>query len=765
MPRKKKIKVDSKVKEKLDYIGLDLEKIPKSLQEYSDINFRTLRGYDEKKYKQYRFINVNDIEILLSPTNRINTIKEKYEKAMPLCFYLDSKNEENILNFTEFLNMLNKVSIHQIEEIEREQKMLSKKTPFKVKFTGNYLWQIYYSEISDKYFMIVPTEDTDYSTFFYVLKKKIEGKKNEKIFVPISLVDYDGQILKKDEIKDLENYLWLFTKDYPTIYEVWNKKEEVSLNIIGETELFDKIKTLYKVKLENAKEAVKFYKLVKALFILQTELPRYYQFETNINENGVLEFYLDNSNIKYMVLPEFIMGQYLKSVGLKNKTTENLAELKTKLEMLKKESKSLEDEYMAKEKQITTFLECKKTFFGKVKYFFKLGKKVTTAKGVKPKDKKEEKDVKLQKSKPEKYKMEQKNYTLYELEQSFKELEAKEDEANKIVMDINALKLKNKNLKKKIENASNYIEEINKHKKSIFEFWKYSNKDAVASLDEGEEEEFNVKKLEKVFNYEDDFEDFGIEADKIQRNKLTDSELDSSFIATTDILPLLNRMNLKKAENKEISEKLKKIKLSRAKGEDLEEDDGDIFNIFGRIRQTNNKERTIGNKTHREQPRDRVEILGVKKETRGIELKRRLESVLKDIKNAIKKNTLDEDMYVYKASLEKLEFNTIEAVSLDSEKELNEFLKEEKNIDKLYLYKIKLPKGTNYIAFTNIIFFDNKNMTLPLGMNLSDKILVDLSEVTVNQDKTKKINKLQFEEDDDDFSNIIIKNISLNEIK
>ena len=77
MPRKKKTEVDSKLKEKLDYIGLDLEKIPKSLKEYSDINFRTLRGYDEKKYKQYRFINVNDIEILLSPTNRINTIKEK----------------------------------------------------------------------------------------------------------------------------------------------------------------------------------------------------------------------------------------------------------------------------------------------------------------------------------------------------------------------------------------------------------------------------------------------------------------------------------------------------------------------------------------------------------------------------------------------------------------------------------------------------------------------------------------------------------------
>ena len=46
---------------------------------------------------------------------------------------------------------------------------------------------------------------------------------------------------------------------------------------------------------------------------------------------------------------------------------------------------------MAKEKQITTFLECKKTFFGKVKYFFKFGgKKGTSSKIVKAKSKKEE---------------------------------------------------------------------------------------------------------------------------------------------------------------------------------------------------------------------------------------------------------------------------------------------------------------------------------------------------------------------------------------
>ena len=766
MPRKKKIEVDAKIKEKLDYIGLDLNKIPKSLKEYSDINFRTLKGYDERKYKQYRFINVSDIEILISPTNRIDTIKEKYEKAMPLCFYLDSSNEENLLNFTEFLKMLNKISIAQIEEIETEQKKLSKEIPFKVKFNGNYLWQIYYSPISEKYFMIVPTEDTDYSTFFYILKRKIENKKNDKVFVPISLVDYDEVILKKEELRDLENYLWLFTKDYPSIYEVWNKKDEVSLNIVGETEIFDKIRTLYKVKLDTKREALKFYKLVKALFILQTELPRYYKFDTNINDEGEIEFYLDNSKIIYKILPEFIIGQYLKSISLKNKTLVDLEELKEKLANLQKESKKLEDEYMAKEKQITTFLECKKTFFGKVKYFFKFGgKKTSSGKSVKQMSKKEEKVERKVKHKQEKCKMETKNYTLFELEQSFKELEAKEDEANNIRMDINALKLKNKNLKKKIENASSYIEEINKHKKSIFEFWKYSNKDAVATLDEGEEEELNIKKLEKVFNYEDDFESFGMEADKIQRSKLTDSELDSVYVASTDILKLLNRMNLKIAENKEISEKLKQIKLLKRKDEDYEENEDEAFNIFGRIKQTNNKERTIGNKTHREQPRDRAEILKVKKETRGLELKRNLEKVLIDLKSAIQKNTLPEDMYVYKACAEKLEFNTIEDVSLDAREELNQFLENEKNINKLYFYKIKLPKDTKYVALTNIIFFDNKNMTLPVGMNLSKKILVDLSNVEINEEKNKKINKLQFEEDDDDFSNIVIKNINLNEVK
>ena len=35
----------------------------------------------------------------------------------------------------------------------------------------------------------------------------------------------------------------------------------------------------------------------------------------------------------------------------------------------------------------------------------------------------------------------------------------------------------------------------------------------------------------------------------------------------------------------------------------------------------------------------------------------------------------------------------------------------------------------------------------------------------IKEEKGRKINKLQYEEDDDDFSNIIIKNIKVREIK
>ena len=56
-------------------------------------------------------------------------------------------------------------------------------------------------------------------------------------------------------------------------------------------------------------------------------------------------------------------------------------------------------------------------------------------------------------------------------------------------------------------------------------------------------------------------------------------------------------------------------------------------------------------------------------------------------------------------------------------------------------------------------------MTLPLGMNISERILVDLSETNLNEINKKIVNKICFEDEKDDFSNIIIKSIMVKELE
>ena len=102
----------------------------------------------------------------------------------------------------------------------------------------------------------------------------------------------------------------------------------------------------------------------------------------------------------------------------------------------------------------------------------------------------------------------------------------KETELKNIVLDINALKLKKKNMAKKIENATAYIQEIDSHKKSIFEFWKYSNKDEISSLPEGEEEEVNIeKKTKNESDYKEDVELLDMAGNEFDLEKVRKGQL------------------------------------------------------------------------------------------------------------------------------------------------------------------------------------------------------------------------------------------------
>ena len=272
MLSKKAGKKIDEIKEKLDYLGLNIEDAKNQFENYEPLKFRIPKFYDEKQYRQYRYIPIKDIQILLTPTNRLDDVQEKYKNASPISEYLDAEDEKNFLKHTTFLQMLKEFRIEEVEKIQEEQAQLNKKIPFKVKFEGNYLWQIYYAEDTDQYFMLVPTEDTDYSTFFFLLKKQLEKKKTGKIFVPIRNVTYSNTYYKKSEFEDLENYLWLFTKDWPLIYEVYDKSENLSIHIVGETEVFEKIRSPYKIKITSLVEATQFYKLLKAMFILTNRI-------------------------------------------------------------------------------------------------------------------------------------------------------------------------------------------------------------------------------------------------------------------------------------------------------------------------------------------------------------------------------------------------------------------------------------------------------------------------------------------------------------
>lgn len=764
MPRKKKEIIEG-ISDKLEYLGLDLDKIPQNLKKFEPLEFRVSRFYDEKQYRQYRYIDVKDIQILLSPTNRLTDLNEKYQKARPLCEYLDNKNEENLIKHTTFLNMLKNVSIEEIENVENEQTKLNREIPFKVKFQGNYLWQIYYSENTDKYFMIVPTEDTDYSTFFYLLKRQIENKRVGKVFVPVSNVKYSNKYLKKSEFEDIENYLWLFTKDWPLIYEVYDKKNEMTVQIIGETNVYEKIKTTYKIQLNNEAEASEFYKLVKALFILQTEIPNYYNFETNINNEGKLEFYLDDQKIEYKHMVEFIREQY--KIGLKRRK-----EVKSKIRAYNKRIKKLQElvatqeiEYLAKEKQISTFLECKKSFFGKVKYYFKYSKK--SNKGIKTEVEEEiveenQQAEPVQTSEPTKREKKRipikKIYTLEELITSYKELEELENQMKNLLMDINALKLKTKNLAKKIENASKYIEEIDSHKKSIFEFWKYSNKDEMDVLPEGEQEEVNViKKIEKTFNYEDDLEEFGKKLDKIQRKNLTKEDTDSVYIATTNLVEVLNKIKTNNILPEEIEKSLKDLK---AEAKELKSLDEEEYDIFGNVIQDTTKIRKINNKKHRELPKDKFNILEVNKNTKQIGFKLVLQSIIQNITKALEKGVIPESLPVYKAINENILNNKgINVFNINPENEMKEASMSYGN--NINLYKLHIKEGTKGIGFTNIIFYDNQNKTLPVGMDLSTKMIIDTSKLHLKMLNQKSFNIMSFDNEQDDFSDFEIKKVTV----
>ena len=630
--------------------------------------------------------------------------------------------------------MLKEVTIEEIEKLDELQNNLNKEIPFKVKYNLNYLWQIYYSETADKYFMLVPTEDSDYGSLFYLIKKQIEyytQGKEQKIYVPVCNMEYSREYLNKSEISDLEKYVWFFTKDWPMIYEVYDQSENLSIQIVGETVVYEKIKSYYKIQLSTKEEAVKFYKLIKVLFIMQTELPHEYSFEVSINKIGGLEFFFNAKEINYESLAEFIRDEVIKcnteiqKLKIEKKCNEKkLAELNQKADIKEKE-------YVSKERQIATFLAYKKTFFGKVKYYFAIKKMKASLKAEKEDElvHNEEaiEEIEIGNTIPNK-----EFYTIDDLLLVAKENDNLSTDVKNLRLDIEAITKKIETVTVKIKNATQYIEEIDSHKKSIFEFWKFANKDKALALAPGTEKKEVVSnpKLEKVFDYEEDLEDLGESVDRLQRKILEKNDCDSIYIASTEVLNDLN--SLKQDENyQNLDESLNKLKAEAEKERTLF--NAEDFDIFGTVSEDKTKIKMLGNKKHRESRKSKIQILDINKNTTVESYKSNLLSILSRIKKALAKTAISNNMSLYMATDTEINRQGFSVFNIDPKNAINNLGKK----DKINMYRVNLKHGVPAIYFSNIIYYDNANKTLPLGLNISDKVLVDMQDFNLIPKKQK----------------------------
>ena len=720
---------------KLNYLGLDLDNIPECLKEYEPLNFNITRLNNDKDHRVFKYVPIDQIQILFTPSLRSDTIKQKYSNSLPLSEYIEPNGdtEENIERYSTFLKMISTVSIPDIENISNIQNELEKKEPFKVKYNKDSLWQIYYSESTNKYFMLVATKEETFSELFYLIKKKIEfsksnSKKVPKIFVPINYLNYSEELLTRDEIIDLENYLWIFTKNWPLIFEVYNKDNNLSLQIIGDTLVYDNVKSTYKIKLSNKEEAIKFYKLLKACFILQTEIKNVFNFTTKMNSKNYLELYYGQVQITYENLTDFIKTQYMiaeEEIKVQNKTCNDDEK---KLKKLRKKVNDKEKEYLEKQKEISTYLEYRKTFLGKVRYFFK-----SSAKGKKvvKEDEKTEttNNVDLDENlKPmQVYTSEKEFYSIEDLITIYSIYEKNEKYCKNLSLDIKAMETKLKVFELKVKNASLYIEEIDKHKKSIFEFWKFANKDEKLALDVGVEEE-NKKdneKIKKSFDYESDFEQMGIDIDKIQRVKLSKDEQDSLFIAQTNMLYLLNMLRDGNMDKDSLEMALLNLQNEFNKSRlYIESDD---FDIFGSMEEDARKIRYIGNKSHREAEKNKYKLLNINKKIDVFDFTEKLQFVLSNIEESMKKikSTYDFSLYKLVQISENVKENCFDTYNINIENELKDF--DDRGEGALNLIKINFKEEMPLIYYTNILFYDNANKTLPEGMDISTQVLLDCS--------------------------------------
>lgn len=699
------------VQNKLEYIGLNLEKIPTFLKKEKVLECNLEKEYRDTTYKVYKYIDVNDIEIFITPELETANVSQKCKTAKIINEYFINESLRQ-----SFIEIAEKIDMSKFTELENEQNKFDISLPYTITYKTALKWRIYYSKKEKKYFMLISKNEKDIEAMFLLLKKQIQSNTENvaiKIYIPIANEYFSQEFLTNLQVTDIENSLWSFTKKWPNVYEAVDIYGKRSMHIIGKLQGGENIQSYYKILIKDKKEAIEKYELLKQLFLIQSNAKDQYTFNVQIDESGFFQIFYNDKEIVLSDLKDFLHKQSEEKITETKKIIEKTDEIDIKLEAKKEELETKKEEFNQKQKQIVTFLQCKKTFLGRFKYFFKSTKKskkinriakIQKVELINPGDENneiyEKKDV---------YNIDDllaicnilsKNFNIYN--SKMKELDIIDDK-------IDALR-------QKIKNADLYILEIEKHKKSIFEFWKFTNKDLPNELNEAEkEQDSNESDIDGKSDFNIDNEKLVDKMDMIQAKLLSKNERNAIF-AIKDYIQIIDNLD------KDVQVKEDELYIANILKQELEKYEKETKNqtiIYYNSKQNIN----INNKnTNTYQIKDKYKILNFHSNMNISEFMEQLVNTKKIMEKAYKRIKVLFNFSAY-CILKNNQMNEWNLANLS----LEDLILKEKS-DNIDVLKYNIPKESPVLFYTNSIIYEEQVKNSYIDNNL---IIINLNEFEI----------------------------------
>lgn len=781
------------------------EKINKTLKEDDEkerLNLKKLNNFllekqnitENQSYNKLLYIienlDIDKLEKLEEIQTRVNKktpFRVTYDKAQNFNIYCANNTDKYLMflcvednDFSAFFYILKKrieiekqkakkrkIETKNLEKNKSEEKIEKAQVEEKTDKSKESAKEVEFAELK------LNETETEYEVKISGLKEEIL----EYIYVPITGLEISERYLTKEEQLLIEEYLWYYTKNWPTIYEYFDKQGRYSVIITGEINLYHELKSVYSIKFTEKEELQKLYKLLTAIFTVEKETSKKQSFKAEISATGGLEFKSSKDDETVLDLKEFSKLLYNEYNNLYSELIlyAEQNEIKSnKRELIFAEMKAKEEKLLALQNEITLFSEAKKSFFGKFKYFLKKDPLKKVEEEIKEKQQhetesklKEENEEKEEILKEKQAKVEEK-YTKYLLESEFctideyillyKEFDKENNLLKNNLSDINNMKLAVKNLEKKIENSKLYLEEISMNKKNIFNFFKFTNSGTISSLAEGEIEtaDININNKSATFDINLDFEIFGEKIDNMQREILTKDELDALALSAMGFMKYLNMFRDDEIDEVVFEHLLKDLNVEF---EVTKENQNLEYDIFGAS--ATYKIRYLNEKSFREADRNKFAILKYHKNMTVKELKEKLNIAAINLETAIAKIGVGTEMNVYKIGnwSSNLKSKQFDIFNIDINDEVVNMEKEDISYN---LFMLHLVEDINILAYSNIAFFENKNKTLPSGMDVSSQIVLDMNSIFAKRVGKKKVKYVVIK---DDNAKIITLNIEVCEAK